>query len=129
MRANEEISIDAQLLDNVSQELQILPVELLQWLDVNNIIEENDEHFTDQDIINQVTSTVTEEDDEENLSSQEKIFHKQAVDSFETCLDWAEENGISSNELMLLRRLRDKAIKARFNVLKQPNIVDFIHKC
>lgn len=49
-----------------------------------------------------------EEDDSNTI--KDRISAAKAIKAFEICMQWADENEVPYNELLLLRRMRDKAI-------------------
>lgn len=54
-----------------------------------------------------------------------KIKHEEAIGSFSTCIQWAEENGVDLNSLTILRMLRQRAMEAKQGCLRQKKISDF----
>ncbi|KAK9874218.1 hypothetical protein WA026_002572, partial [Henosepilachna vigintioctopunctata] len=58
-----------------------------------------------------------------------QVTAEDAINAFELGLQWAEANGASYKELLLLRRLRDKALISRFNNVKQKEIDEYFHAC
>lgn len=84
--------------------------------------EENIFHeMSDEEIIKEISShtTINQEDDDEVIATTPQVKAQDAINAFELGLQWAEENGASYNELLILRRLRDKALISRFNNVKQ----------
>lgn len=92
--------------------------------------EENIFHeMSDEEIIKEIFSytTIDEEDDDEQIATTPQVTAQDAINAFELGLQWAEENGTSYNELLLLRRLRDKALVSRFNNVKQKKFDEYFH--
>ncbi|KAK9892198.1 hypothetical protein WA026_019003 [Henosepilachna vigintioctopunctata] len=83
--------------------------------------------MSDEDIIREVSNNTTndQEDNDDVIATAPQVTDQDAVNAFELGLQWAEENGTSYNELLLLRRLRDKALISRYNNLKQKKIDEY----
>lgn len=67
---------------------------------------------------------------DDNLSPDEevatdKVKHDEAIMSFNTCIQWAEENRVELCNLIILRRLRQCAMVAKQACIRQSTITDF----
>ncbi|CAB3232778.1 unnamed protein product [Arctia plantaginis] len=86
------------------------------------------QEMSDEEIIKEISSytTINQEDDDVVIATTPQVKAQDAIDAFELGLgwQWAEENGASYNELLLLRRLRDKALISRFNNVKQKKLMN-----
>lgn len=90
--------------------------------------EEENQFLTDDDIIEDVTTI--EEDEEESGGGQvtpavQTIPHDAAIDSFATSITWAEENGVSASDILVLKRLQEQVFKMSFKVKKQTKIENY----
>ncbi|GBO28299.1 hypothetical protein AVEN_33256-1 [Araneus ventricosus] len=75
--------------------------------EVNDSLARN-EILTDDEIIRTVT---TEDDDDDVIPVNSKISHSEAGAALSTSVRWAEEQNFEAHEIMLLRRLRDRAFE------------------
>ncbi|KAG5862706.1 hypothetical protein JTB14_020362 [Gonioctena quinquepunctata] len=115
-------NVTSEVIEQVATETQISPEDLEVWcrgMDKENVCLE----MSDEDIIKEVSNNTTndQEDNDDVIATAPQVTDQDAVNAFELGLQWAEENGTSYNELLLLRRLRDKALISRYNNLKQKN--------
>ncbi|KAL3268570.1 hypothetical protein HHI36_007678 [Cryptolaemus montrouzieri] len=97
-----QISAPSGVMEQIAAETQISPEDLETWC-----------CGMDKDY-----STINQEDDQV-IANIPQVKAQDAIYAFELGLQWAEENGVSYNELLLLRRLRKKALISRFNNVKQ----------
>lgn len=116
----EQIHIIADVFNRAFEiENKITPTEVKEW------VLENDENliFTDEHIIQNVQDV---EDDPKDIETTSKLVkHADAIKAFETCLNWSSENDISIHQILILREMRDEALKAQLRELKQKKISDF----
>ncbi|GBN48443.1 hypothetical protein AVEN_149250-1 [Araneus ventricosus] len=90
----------------------------LQWAaEADNSVARN-EILTDDKIIRTVTAEDEEEEDVTPVNSV-KISHSEAVAALNTSLQWAEEQNFEAHEIMLLRRLRDRAFELKIGTAAQ----------
>ncbi|KAG8223070.1 hypothetical protein J437_LFUL002018 [Ladona fulva] len=105
------------------------------WTDLNIVVgsgwaaEADDslarnEILTDDEIIRTVTAEDDDDDDDTTVNSV-KISHSEAVAVLNTSLQWAEEQNFEAHEIMLLRRLRDRAFDLKIRLAAQKKITDF----
>lgn len=63
--------------------------------------------------------------EEEVVRIEPKVKHDEAIRCFGTCIQWAEENGAELNALSILRMLRQRAMEAKHDSIKQTKLTDF----
>lgn len=88
-------------------------------------IEETEEIMTDEEIVREA---VQEESSLEILEPPTAVRVKpdDALICFNTCITWAEENGISAKDIIILRNMREKVFKQGLQVAqKQTSIKDY----
>lgn len=89
--------------------------------------ETTNQFLTDDEIIE--TVTIVEEEDEEEVGKTTPavytIPHDTAVRSFATSITWAEENGVSASDILVLKRLHEKVLIMSFKVKKQSKIENY----
>lgn len=96
--------------------------------------EENEFTFkTDQEIVQSVTEVSMNEEEEEDEREKQveqppAIKHEEAVSHFNHCLMWATENNIPWQQVLLLQRLREEAVKKFLQKSQQKKITDFFKK-
>ncbi|XP_052749794.1 jerky protein homolog-like [Galleria mellonella] len=123
-----QISVTSEVIEQVSTETQISPEDLEVWYRGMDKEENVFLEMSDKDIIKEVSNNTTndQEDNDDVIATAPQVTDQDAVNAFELGLQWAEENGTSYNELLLLRRLRDKALISRYNNLKQKKIDEYV---
>ncbi|GBM49065.1 hypothetical protein AVEN_155822-1 [Araneus ventricosus] len=86
--------------------------ETLQWAAEADDSLDRNEILTDDEIISTVTA---EDDDNDDVTPVNpiKISHSEAVVALITSLHWAEEQNFEAHEIILLRRLRDRAFELK----------------
>ncbi|GBM40003.1 hypothetical protein AVEN_217600-1 [Araneus ventricosus] len=91
--------------------------EALHWAAEADVSLARNEILTDGEIIR----TVKNDDDDDDVTpvNPVKISHSEAVAAFNTSLQCAEEQNFEANEIMLLRRLRDRAFKLKIRTAAQ----------
>ncbi|CAD7006485.1 unnamed protein product [Ceratitis capitata] len=121
-----QISVTSDVIEQVSTETQISPEDLEVWCRGMDKEENVFLEMSDEDIIKEVSNNTTndQEDNDDVIATAPQVTDQDAVNAFELGLQWAEENGTSYNELLLLRRLRDKALISRYNNLKQKKLMN-----
>ncbi|KAG5872633.1 hypothetical protein JTB14_003721 [Gonioctena quinquepunctata] len=121
-----QISVTSEVIEQVATETQISPK---IWKSGAGMDKEENVclEMSDEDIIKEVSNNTTndQEDNDDVIATAPQVTDQDAVNAFELGLQWAEENGTSYNELLLLRRLRDKALISRYNNLKQKKIDEY----
>ncbi|GBM48785.1 hypothetical protein AVEN_175705-1 [Araneus ventricosus] len=80
--------------------------------------------LTDDEIIRTVTAEDNDDDDVTPVNSI-KISHSEAGAALSTSLQWAEEQNFEVHEIMLLRRLSDRAFELKIRTAAQRKISDF----
>ncbi|GBM95073.1 hypothetical protein AVEN_118885-1 [Araneus ventricosus] len=105
----EEIQL-ASLINQLQNTNPMSNTEAFQWAAEADDSLARNEILTDDEIIR----TVTAEDDDDDVTpvNPVKISHFEAVAALNTSLQWAEEQHFGAHEIMLLRRLRDRAKKS-----------------
>lgn len=90
-------------------------------------VDENDhdcEELNDEEIIS--AASKTSEENEEEPSENPKITHATAKEAFEVALKYVEEHEESTaNDILMLKRWRDKSARARESGLRQKQITEF----
>lgn len=63
--------------------------------------------------------------EEEAVIVEAKVKHDEAIQCFSTCIKWAEENGAELNAMSTLRMLRQRAMQAKQDRIRQTKVTDF----
>lgn len=98
--------------------------EVNDWLFGNE--DENYQLMSDNEIIQDVLTSYDNEEESETLPVVHTVRHSDAVSAFNTCVRWAEENDVEAADVLVLRRLQEKALKNSLISRKQTKIDDFI---
>lgn len=124
-----QINVPSEVIEQIAAETQISPEDLETWYRGMEKEENIFHEMSDEEIIKEISSatTIKQEDDDEVIATTPQVTAQDAINAFELGLQWAEENGASYNELLLLRRLRDKALISRFNNVKQEKIDEYFY--
>ncbi|GBM96832.1 hypothetical protein AVEN_60-1 [Araneus ventricosus] len=119
----EEIQL-ALFINQLQNTKPMSNTEALQWAAEAEDSLALNEILTDDEIIR----TVTAEDDDYDVTPVNpiKIYHSDAGVALNTSLQWAEEQNFEAHEIMLLRRLRDRAFKLKIGTTAQRTITDFL---
>ncbi|GBN90409.1 hypothetical protein AVEN_236318-1 [Araneus ventricosus] len=91
--------------------------EALQWAaEVDDSLARNEILTVDE-----IIRTVTAEDDDDDATpvNPVKISHSEAVATLNTSSQWSEEQNFEAHEIMLLRRLRDRAFELKIGTAAQ----------
>lgn len=105
--------------------------------DVNDwLVGEADElqtAMTDDEIVEDVLDSSDEDSAEGGTSTAQlpavTVSGDKAVAAFATAISWAEENGASTSDLLVLKRLQENALKFSLSSKKQKPITSFlVHK-
>lgn len=109
--------VSAMLLDIGNVEVNT--GEVLDWIDDDAKLVET-EGFDDQDDNNS-------EEDIDSLETETtfKVKNEEAIKSFNTCLQWAEENEIPLADIMMLQKLKEIAFDNKLHKEKQAKITNF----
>lgn len=85
------------------------------------------EMLTDDEIVEAAMCEDDDQDEDEcdEVPSSKRVGNAEAVGALNTALKWAEDNSFDSQELMFLRRLRDRAFEMKCDHYKQKTIKDF----
>ncbi|GBN54042.1 hypothetical protein AVEN_169519-1 [Araneus ventricosus] len=129
---------DSEVEENVqTEEIQLVPLinqlqntnpmsntEVLQWAAEADDSLARNKILTDDEIIRTVTA---EDDDDDDVIPVNpiKISHSEAGAALSTSLQWAEEQNFEAHEIMLLRRLRDRAFELKIGTTAQRKITVF----
>ncbi|GBM96794.1 hypothetical protein AVEN_251483-1 [Araneus ventricosus] len=97
--------------------------EVLQWAAEADDSLARNKILTDDEIFRTVTA---EDDDDDDVTPVNplKISHSEAGAALSTSLQWAEEQNFEAHEIMLLRRLRDRAFELKIGMAAQRKIND-----
>lgn len=89
--------------------------------------DENDQFMTEDEIIEDVAREEEEEGEVDwgEVTAVRTIPHNAAIDSFATSIMWAEENGVSASDILILKKLQDQVLKSSFTVKKQTTIANY----
>jgi hypothetical protein len=121
-----ELAIMTGLLNNLSKGGNLTRNEVRIWA-IDNEDEKQDITFTDDEIVAEVVEQNEPEEDEPD-TEEGSTLHSTALAGFNICIQWATENGIPLNQILLLRQMREKAMKLHINksnIFKQTSIKDF----
>lgn len=88
---------DLTLLRNIAENMLFPMEQLKKWFDGHDERVDKHEVFYSSPDGNMASPTT-------------QISLKDAVNSFDNCIQWAEQNGLTSEEIALLRKIRDKAL-------------------
>lgn len=125
----EEFQCEIADIQNLSKSIceeQLSFGELEEWATGRN---EMEPFMTDTDTTNEVQTRATKNEDyssNEEEANSDVLKHSEAVSSFNTCIKWATENNIPSDQVLLLRDLRNKAINEEMNSNEQKSITEFL---
>lgn len=84
--------------------------------------------MTDDDVIEEVMAegknNVGNYDNKEREVIVQIITHSTEIDSFTTSITWVKENGVDADDILVLKRMQEKVLKASFQtiLLKQIDI-------
>lgn len=93
--------------------------EVNQWISENNICEpENDECASDEEF----------EEVAETAYIKPKVELNDAIKGIGIFMEWAEQNDVSFEDIIVLQRLREKAIMSRLGNSKQTKIMKYFSK-
>ncbi|GBL71908.1 hypothetical protein AVEN_5184-1 [Araneus ventricosus] len=120
----EEIQL-ASLINQLQNTNPMSNTEALQWATKADDNLSRNEILTDYEIIRTVTA---EDDDDDDVTtvSPIKISHSEAVAALITSSHWAEEQNFEAHEIMLLRRLRDRAFELKIGTAAQKKSLTFL---
>jgi len=130
--ASEEIISQIEGSLELTQELarKCKPDIELNKNDLNNWIfgslNENTQLLTDDEIIEEVTVDVDQQEDNQNIISQQRsVTNNDAMNTLNTIMTWAEENEVMNEELLMLKRMQEGIIELMFDVKKQKIITNY----
>ncbi|GBM58107.1 hypothetical protein AVEN_186631-1 [Araneus ventricosus] len=95
--------------------------EALYWAAEADDTLARNEILTDVEIIRTVTAEDDDDDDDVTPVNPVKLSHSEAVAALNTKLKWAEEQNFEAQEIMLLRRLRDRVFELKTGTAAQKN--------
>ncbi|GBN82576.1 hypothetical protein AVEN_206078-1 [Araneus ventricosus] len=119
----EEIQL-ASLINQLQNTNPMFNTEVLQWAAEADDSLARNKILTDDEIFRTVTAEDNDDDDVTPINLI-KISHSEAVAALITSLQWAEEQNFEAHEIMLLRRLRDRAFELKIGTAVQGKINDF----
>ncbi|GBO18839.1 hypothetical protein AVEN_49305-1 [Araneus ventricosus] len=111
----EEIQL-ASLINQLQDTNPMSNTEALQWAAEADDSLARNEILRDVEIIRTVTA---EDDGDDDDVTPVKISHSEAVAALNTSLEWVEEQNLKSHEIVLLRRLRDRAFELKIGTAAQ----------
>ncbi|CAK1592361.1 unnamed protein product [Parnassius mnemosyne] len=84
--------------------------------------EETEQMMTDEEIFEEVKEeeSLTEILGPPNTTA--KIKPDTAFNCINTCITWAEENGVSAKDVIVLRNIREKVFKQKLQVAKKADL-------
>ncbi|XP_036322268.1 jerky protein homolog-like [Rhagoletis pomonella] len=88
--------------------------------DANDVTEWNNENIID-DIL-----SFNDHDEEETIvapAEMPKVNHVDAINCFQTCIEWAVENQIDSSKTLLLRSLQEEAMQVSLQINKRQSLM------
>ncbi|GBO25224.1 hypothetical protein AVEN_89436-1 [Araneus ventricosus] len=123
----ENVQTEGIQLESLINQLQntnpMSNTEVLQWAaEVDDSLARN-KILTDDEIIRTVTA---EDDDDDDVTPVNpiKISHSEVGAALNTSLQWAEEQNFATHEIIILRRLRDRAFELKIGTAVQRKITD-----
>lgn len=123
-----EINELTELINKLNRsDVPIMNSEVECWARGNEEIPLDCEILSDEDIIAKISGQIHSGDDEDE-NSVTKVSTKDAINSFNLCLQWAEENELDLQEILLLRKIRSKAIEIKTKKGRQTTLDDFVRK-
>lgn len=121
---NEDLVTINETLQKIEGAGQLTAKEIKKWATGENEIDlieciedEDDEANTKED---------HEEDDEVVVTKQNRVKNTDAAKSFSLCIQWAEENDISLQDILVLKRLSEKARDIHLKTLKQSTMANYV---
>lgn len=103
---------------NTSLQINITEAEVEDWI---NEIEELDAV--------DLSSTDSEEGvDSNNTPTVSRVNSRDAIQSFNTCIKWAEENDVSTENILVLKDLKISATEKSLTNVRQSTVTDFFKK-
>ncbi|GBN75010.1 hypothetical protein AVEN_184702-1 [Araneus ventricosus] len=116
----EEIQL-ASLINQLQNTNPMFNTEVLQWAAEADDSLARNKILTDDEIFRTVTA---EDDDDDDVTPVNpiKISHSEAGAALRTSLQWAAEENFEAREIMLLRRLRDRAFELKIGTAAQRKI-------
>ncbi|CAH1102176.1 unnamed protein product [Psylliodes chrysocephalus] len=92
----------------------------------------DDEKNLDIEILeaNEIIANVTGQNQNSNDENEpiQKISCKEAVMSFNSCLQWAAKNALPLHEVIFLRRIRQKAVDLSIKKCVQSTLDNFVQR-
>ncbi|GBO36832.1 hypothetical protein AVEN_37881-1 [Araneus ventricosus] len=119
----EEIQL-ASLINQLQNTNPMSNTEVLQWTAGADDSLARNKILTDDEIIRTVTA---EDDDDGDVTpvNSIKISDSETGAALSTSLQWAEEQNFEAHEIMLLRRLRDRAFELKIGTTAQRKTLTF----
>ncbi|GBM95138.1 hypothetical protein AVEN_216782-1 [Araneus ventricosus] len=107
----EEIQL-ASLINQLQNTNPMFNIEVLQWAAETDDSLARNKILTDDEIFRTVTAD-DDDDDDVTPVNPSKMSHSEAAVALSTSLQWAEEKNFEAHEIMLFRRLRDRAFELK----------------
>lgn len=98
------------------------PIDIVNWNHEDQYVElteENDEDSGDDDVDAQTVVSVPQQNSRD---------HDEAINAFNVCLNWADKYEIDFHEIILLRKLRNKALDLKMKNIRQTQIDQFFQR-
>jgi len=133
-RPPNENSSDPSFVSDIVHVLQVVhkQTDLILEGDVTEWLNEEEaglgnEHLSDAEIIQRVREEAESGDEENNVEEEptQSVKHAEAMQAFNTCLAWADENDIPVHQILTLRQLCDDAFRKSIKKAGQKTIKDF----
>ncbi|GBN42378.1 hypothetical protein AVEN_174254-1, partial [Araneus ventricosus] len=115
----EEIQL-ASLINQLQNTNPVSNTKALHWAAEADDSLARNEILTGDEIIRTVTAE-DDNDDDVTPVNPVKISHSEAVAALNTSLQWAEEQNFETQEILLLRRLRDRSFELKIGTAEQKN--------
>lgn len=113
----------ADLVHAIAQkDVQLTNNDLDDWLSSMD----NEPVLSDEAIVEKIQFEEMSEDENQDVSAVPTIKSDEALSSFNKCIKWAEENMVSVDDVMVLRKLREYSFKQSFAAKKQTKITDYM---
>lgn len=124
-----DIEVIKQNLRIIDPNIQLTEEQVTDWATGKNEIV--DDNFFDEDLIEAAKLTVIEEEEEGKdedvlvIPDSTKIKHSEAIQYFSYCIQWAEENNIAYQDILLLKKVQGEARDIHVKNITQKKMEDF----
>ncbi|XP_018564335.1 lysine-specific histone demethylase 1A [Anoplophora glabripennis] len=117
-------SKDRQILDWHFANLEFANATPLSNLSLKHWDQDDDFEFTGNHLTENVE--IAKEENETEGAADNKTTHGEAVQCFDKCITWANDNGEMSHNIFLLKEMQIRARKLESKSLSQRKITDFL---